>query len=609
MAGWFSRFSPSVLRAGGLKHSLKRSYGMLAGVFSGDDREEERQKAVLALVRTMLAEDGEISGARLEIVRELIEEQRGMEESNRQIRLLREVAETTPEKAASDLGAMSREDLCKLLRFLVLLALLCDVMNDRSRGLLGDFACRAGLPEEEFFSLLAAVEAERKAHDELIRSGAGIVAALIVIGVFILTATLLRSVIFGLIGAYLLLPLEKFFEGRIRRRRGIVFALVSLFEGLFLPLNRLRQAVSRRPGQEAAADPRSVSDRRITRQAISVTVLLVAIVFLGVLSGASALTGRYVARTHRTIDVRRKADSSLPSARPAETKNRYLLRIEEHLERIKDRFSRYPAVRRGVELIRESLRDDKTRNEVIRIVLRSTGGVVNFTASVVGTVISIVGDIVLSVFFGLLFLFKLAEFCRTDSSSGRQSEYLVRTVFNGKWLPGADENTVADARIILSGTFSRLRIWVRGYLLLMLTDTIVYTTMFFLLGLPYFPVLGLIAGCGILLPYIGPVLGCLVALLTTIAIGDASGVQILGLLVFYLIYSGVVEQFILYPAVIGESLGLTTLETIIVVLLGAVFAGISGMIFALPAASVIKYIVPQIYRRWKTLPSGLERRS
>ena len=50
---------------------------------------------------------------------------------------------------------------------------------------------------------------------------------------------------------------------------------------------------------------------------------------------------------------------------------------------------------------------------------------------------------------------------------------------------------------------------------------------------------------------------------------------------------------------IGESLGLTTLETIVVVLLGAVFAGIPGMFLALPAASVLKYIIPQIHHYLK----------
>ena len=66
-----------------------------------------------------------------------------------------------------------------------------------------------------------------------------------------------------------------------------------------------------------------------------------------------------------------------------------------------------------------------------------------------------------------------------------------------------------------------------------------------------------------------------------------------------MIYNGIIEQFILYPAVIGESLGLTTLETIIVVLLGAIFAGIPGMILALPTASVAKYLVPRIYDCWQ----------
>ena len=115
--------------------------------------------------------------------------------------------------------------------------------------------------------------------------------------------------------------------------------------------------------------------------------------------------------------------------------------------------------------------------------------------------------------------------------------------------------------------------------------------------MPYFFILGPLAGCGLLLPYIGPILSCCLTLLVTLAAGGdaASSGMLLSILAAYLIYNGIIEQFILYPVVIGESLGLTTLETIIVVLLGAVFAGIAGMLFAIPAASVLKYLVPQIY--------------
>ena len=51
---------------------------------------------------------------------------------------------------------------------------------------------------------------------------------------------------------------------------------------------------------------------------------------------------------------------------------------------------------------------------------------------------------------------------------------LVRTVFNGSWLPRRSEETVAEAQRIISGVIGRLRISVRGYLTLMTVDATVY---------------------------------------------------------------------------------------------------------------------------------------
>jgi predicted PurR-regulated permease PerM len=88
--------------------------------------------------------------------------------------------------------------------------------------------------------------------------------------------------------------------------------------------------------------------------------------------------------------------------------------------------------------------------------------------------------------------------------------------------------------------------------------------------------------------------------LVTLAVGtDVTMTQLLLIIGIYLIQNGIVEQLFLYPAVIGGSLGLTTLETIIVVLLGGIFAGITGMIFAIPTAAVLKYLIPKIYTCWK----------
>ena len=68
-----------------------------------------------------------------------------------------------------------------------------------------------------------------------------------------------------------------------------------------------------------------------------------------------------------------------------------------------------------------------------------------------------------------------------------------------------------------------------------------------------------------------------------------------GIALAFLLINGILEQLLLYPKLVGEAIGLTLVETIIVVLLGAVIAGVSGMILAVPAAALLKLLVPLFY--------------
>ena len=211
-------------------------------------------------------------------------------------------------------------------------------------------------------------------------------------------------------------------------------------------------------------------------------------------------------------------------------------------------------------------------------------------------------NILLTFFFFSLLLGKLAGFLHSRENKDQQAtSYLIRTVFNGRWLPEMSEENLQDGDRIVGEVLNKLRIWLRGYMTMIAIDYCVYTTVFVLLKLPYAPLLGAVAAVGILLPYIGPVSSALLTVLVTLAVGgaDVTVWQITGAIGVYLIHNGIIEQFFIYPWIIGESLGLSTLETIIVVLLGGILAGIPGMIFALPVASVVKYLVPQIYRCWR----------
>ena len=123
-----------------------------------------------------------------------------------------------------------------------------------------------------------------------------------------------------------------------------------------------------------------------------------------------------------------------------------------------------------------------------------------------------------------------------------------------------------------------------------------YTVAFFLLGVPYAILLGVIAGMTVLLPFLGPLISLAITIVVCLVTGHADLTLCLSLVGLYFVMNSIIEQLFLYPAFVGEALGLNVLETLIVVLLGGLFAGLAGMIFAVPVASVLKFLIPRLYQ-------------
>ena len=593
--------------AGALKRSFSAVWAFLPVHSSADlpEEEERRRCGVDSVLRQLLSDDsGVVVEAKLAVLRRLLEGEHAPEEVERHIMRVRDQQLMPEEEVARIIGGFSESERRKLLHFLLSLAAAADSSDGAVNSVRRIFAA-AGEDEESFDRCREETSLTEERRRRIIGSGAGIAVALVVILVFIVTATLLRSVIFGLILAYVLLPVEKYFERHERKKSGISYWFFHLLALPFVPLRKMSQRLMRHSsnGDDAASETETIRrERRIITRAVAQTSLLVLVLASGLLMLFSRLTMHYVSGFRRSsvavtvVSVPADGVKTTPAPRTYEERfSQWLKQIDERLDEFSTTLGRSPAVKFMVDQVVKFLRDEKSRRELITALLKRSGGVFSLTAEVLGVIGTIISDLLLTVFFAMLFLMKLAEFCRDDESEGRKSEYLVRTVFNGNWLPDTDDVIVGEAKRIIGGIMERLRIWVRGYLTLMLVDATVYTTVFFFLRVPYFPVLGIIAGCGILLPYVGPILSCVLTLLVTLAVGGSSGMQLAGIVAAYLLYNGVIEQFIFYPAVIGESLGLSTLETIVVVLLGAVLAGIPGMLLALPTASVLKFLIPKIH--------------
>jgi predicted PurR-regulated permease PerM len=141
---------------------------------------------------------------------------------------------------------------------------------------------------------------------------------------------------------------------------------------------------------------------------------------------------------------------------------------------------------------------------------------------------------------------------------------------------------------------------------IIIIEALIYIIVFRILGVPYFFVLGFLAGLTILLPFIGPIVSALLTVTVYYAVGDPTVAVVLMIALSYFIMNGIIEQLFLYPALVGEALGLSVLETIIVVLVGGLVAGLAGVVFAVPAASVLKFLIPKLYVAWRPrpVPSG-----
>ncbi|OUQ30519.1 AI-2E family transporter [Massilimicrobiota sp. An134] len=111
-----------------------------------------------------------------------------------------------------------------------------------------------------------------------------------------------------------------------------------------------------------------------------------------------------------------------------------------------------------------------------------------------------------------------------------------------------------------------------------------------ILDIPYASIAAIVIGFTNIIPYFGPIIG---AVISSVLILFVSPVKAL----IFLVFSTLLQQFesnLIYPHVVGNSVGLSALWVLFAVSVGGGLFGIPGMIFGLPTFSVIY----ELLRRW-----------
>ncbi|MDX6559340.1 MAG: hypothetical protein QOF72_2389, partial [Blastocatellia bacterium] len=138
---------------------------------------------------------------------------------------------------------------------------------------------------------------------------------------------------------------------------------------------------------------------------------------------------------------------------------------------------------------------------------------------------------------------------------------------------------------------STLAAYIRAQLTACLLVGVICSVGFALLGLPSPLVLGLIAGMLEFVPLVGPLVVAILAVMLALL---HSGFGMAFVVMIFLGVLRIVEDYVIYPRLIGQGIHLHPLAVILAILAGAEIAGVAGIFLAIPVIAVITVS----YRHW-----------
>ena len=109
-------------------------------------------------------------------------------------------------------------------------------------------------------------------------------------------------------------------------------------------------------------------------------------------------------------------------------------------------------------------------------------------------------------------------------------------------------------------------------------------------GIPYAAILAFIVALTDLIPQIGATIGAVIVSLVALAVSPMTAVAAV---IFFVIYQQL-ENWIIYPTVMGSAVKVSNLAALVSVLIGATLFGVVGVILAVPVYAAIRLIVQEL---------------
>lgn len=153
-----------------------------------------------------------------------------------------------------------------------------------------------------------------------------------------------------------------------------------------------------------------------------------------------------------------------------------------------------------------------------------------------------------------------------------------------EFLFGKDKSkSIADNILLIE---AKLGNWAIGQLSLMLSIGVLSYIGFVIIGIPYPLPLALLAGIFEIVPYVGPIIAAIPAIILGFSTSNFLGFAsiILALLIQQ------IENYFLVPKIMEKSVGVAPIVTLLSLAIGFKIAGITGMIISIPIVLIIQIL-------------------
>ena len=209
---------------------------------------------------------------------------------------------------------------------------------------------------------------------------------------------------------------------------------------------------------------------------------------------------------------------------------------------------------------------------LINFIKNSAVGVVDSTVSVVGSIVSSVVNFAVALVFGI-YILSAKEKLKT------QAVGILRA-----WLPESFTEKFLHIAGVVNLSF-------RKYVVGQTTEALILGSLcaigMAILRLPYAPMIGALVGVTALIPIVGAFIGAAVGAFMILMVNPVKSL----IFIIFLVALQQVEGNIIYPRVVGSSMGLPAIWVLAAVTIGGGLGGIGGMLLSVPTAASLYTLI------------------